>query len=179
MWGRIAVSLTVGATVILITVYGEARALAPAGQIFIAEQCSLRFVSINDMTGAGWTTFGTYGTGVNQFMSPTGIFVNPSGQIFVTNMGAMRVTDPGSMRLVRVNDMTGAGWTTFGGLGSGINEFSYPASISVNAAGQIFVADAANDRLVRINDMTGAGWTTFGSNGSGVNQFGTPIDISM
>src|SRR5436309_10514552 len=168
MWGRIAVSLTVGATVILITVYGEARALAPAGQIFIAEQCRHRLVRINDMTGAGWTTFGTYGTGVNQFMSPTGIFVNPAGQICVTNMGAMRVTDPGSMRLVRVNDMTGAGWTTFGGLGSGINQFSYPASISVNAAGQIFVADVANDRFVRIDDMDGAGCTPVGGYGSDV-----------
>src|SRR5437867_11980169 len=117
MWGRIAVSLTVGATVILITVYGEARALAPAGQIFIAEQCRHRLVRINDMTGAGWTTFGTYDTGVNQFISPTGIFVNSSGQIFVTNMGAMRVTNIGNMHIVRVKAISGDGWSACSGYG--------------------------------------------------------------
>lgn len=34
-----------------------------------------RIVRIDDMTGAGWTTFGTLGSGVNQFRAPFGIFV--------------------------------------------------------------------------------------------------------
>ena len=103
MWGRIAVSLTVGATVILITVYGEARALAPAGQIFIAEQCRHRLVRINDMTGAGWTTFSGY---------YDSIFVNSAGQIFLGEYA----------RIVRINDMSGAGLTTFGNPDIGIDQ---------------------------------------------------------
>jgi hypothetical protein len=30
---------------------------------------------MNDMTGAGWTALGSEGSGVNQFQSPSAIFV--------------------------------------------------------------------------------------------------------
>ena len=73
--------------------------------------------------------------------------------------------------------MTGAGWTSFGTEGSGVNQFNFPAGTFVTAGGQIFVADRNNDRIVRINDMTGAGWTSFGTVGSGVNQFNIPSGI--
>lgn len=73
--------------------------------------------------------------------------------------------------------MAGAGWTTFGGQGQGVNEFNAPTGIFVSPTGQIFVADAGNSRLVRIDNMTGAGWTTFGAAGSGPNQFGAPGGI--
>ena len=81
------------------------------------------------------------GCGVVGLLSPA------VGQIFVA--------DSSNSRIVRINGMTGAGWTTFGSLGSGINQFNNPRAIVVNAAGQIFVADTDNHRIVRINDMTG------------------------
>jgi hypothetical protein len=56
------------------------------------------------MTGSGWTTFGALGRGVNQFISPTGIFLDGKDRIYVVD------TDSG--RLVRINDMTGSGWMT-------------------------------------------------------------------
>jgi hypothetical protein len=48
---------------------------AGAGQIFIADTGNNRIVRINDMTGAGWTTFGSLGSGTNQFNRPSDIFV--------------------------------------------------------------------------------------------------------
>ena len=83
------------------------------------------------------------------------------------------MADSGNDRIVRIDDMTGKNWVSFGQPGAGTGQFNVPASIFVNSAGNIFVADG-NERIVRISDMTGAGWITFGSAGSGTNQFSTP-----
>src|SRR2546427_6118348 len=104
--------------------------------------------------GAGWAAGVGLpaGSGMNQFSSPSGIFVS-AGQIYVA--------DRNNNRIVRMNDMTGAGWTTFGTLGSGMNQFSSPFGTFVST-GQIFVADTFNNRIVRMNDMTGAGGSELG-----------------
>jgi streptogramin lyase len=67
--------------------------------------------------------------------------------------------------------MTGAGWTTFGTGGSGVNQFDHPERIAIDSQDRIYIADRENGRVVRINDITGAGWVTFGTSGSGTNQF--------
>jgi len=72
------------------------------------------------------------------------------------------VADASNNRIVRMDDMTGAGWTEFGTFGNGPNQFSSPFGIFAGA-GQIFVADTFNTRIVRINDMTGTEWTPFGT----------------
>ena len=120
-------------------------------------------------TGTDWDTFGTPGNGVNQFAGPTGIFVNPAGQIYVV--------DARNSRLVRVNDMTGTSWMTFGTRGGGVNQFTFPYGIFVTPVGQIYVTDIY--RIVRINHMTGMGWTTFGARGDGVGQFKGLTGISV
>ena len=172
--------LIVGFTVVLLIGYGRAGAATPpSGQIFIVEECNHRLVRISDMTGAGWTTFGSFGTGLNQFAWPQGIFVGLTGQIYVADTGGGWHDYFGKSRIVRINNMTGAGWTTFGTRGNGVNQFNEPRGIFVNAAGQIYVADSGNHRIVRINDMTGAGWTTFGSYGTGINQFQIPRSIAV
>src|SRR2546428_11301146 len=70
------------------------------------------------------------------------------------------VADASNNRIVRMDDMTGAGWITLGGplAGSGMNQFSFPSGIYVSSAGQIFVTDAFNHRIVRMDTMTGTGW---------------------
>jgi DNA-binding beta-propeller fold protein YncE len=88
--------------------------------------------------------------------------------------GRIYVADSNNNRIVRVNDMTGAGWTALGSPGTGVNQFANPFSVFVDSAGRIYVADSNNNRIVRVNDMTGAGWTTFGTPGRGVNQFSDP-----
>jgi alkylated DNA repair dioxygenase AlkB len=87
------------------------------------------------------------------------------------------VTDHLNYRIVRMNDMTGAGWTTLGTGGLGANQFLGPQSVLVDGAGRIYVTDRGNNRIVRRNDMTGAGWTTLGTQGTGTNQFHWPNGI--
>jgi DNA-binding beta-propeller fold protein YncE len=171
--------LVLGLPVLLLIVSGLARAAppAPSGQIFAAEECHHRLVRINDMTGAGWVTLGSPGEGVNQFTYPQGIFVSPTGQIYVADTGTHFRVVQGINRIVRVDDIAGKGWTTFGTDGSGVNQFTEPRGVFVNASGQIYVADSYNSRIVRINDMTGAGWTTFGSYGKEINHFDLPRSV--
>src|SRR3989304_2549024 len=80
----------------------------------------------------------------------TGLVPIGAGQIFITDFS--------NNRIVRINDMTGAGWTPFGTFGSATNQFYGPEGVYVSAAGQIFITDTLNNRIVRVNDMTGAGW---------------------
>ncbi len=102
---------------------------------------------VRTMTGAGWTTLGTAGTGVNQFKYPRGIFVH----------GARRTTwQTWVTRVVRVNDMMGAGWMT-------LRTSGFPNGIFVNGQTGSIVAESLNmfdGLIVRMNDMTGAGQTT-------------------
>src|SRR5439155_832342 len=152
--------------------------VSAAGQIFVADRRNSRIVRINDMRAEERPEVGSGRSGCTQFNNPRGIFVSSAGQIFVADGGGCSPPPSGcNDRIVRFNDMTGTGWTTFGASGSGTNQFGGPAGIFVSAAGQIFVADRWNSRIVRINDMIGTGWATFGANGSGINQFSGPIRI--
>jgi DNA-binding beta-propeller fold protein YncE len=80
----------------------------------------------------------------------------------VDGTGRIYVIDFDDRRVVRVNDMTGTGWTTLGGTGK--NQFESPRGIFVDRAGRIYVADFT--RIVRVNDMNGSGWTTLDTPGT-------------
>src|SRR5947209_20201524 len=54
----------------------------PVPKIYVADASNNRIVRMDDMTGAGWTPFGTSGSGMNQSNGPFGIFVC-AGQIYV------------------------------------------------------------------------------------------------
>src|SRR3989454_694156 len=144
----------------------------PVPKIYVADESNNRIVRMDDMAGTGWTPFGVFGSGMNQFKFPSGIYVSAAGQIFVT--------DTSNHRIVRMDNMTGAGWTALGGpsSGSGMSQFNAPFGIFVSA-GQIYVADTSNHRIVRMDTMTGTGWTTLGGPpaGSGPNQFNSPTGI--
>lgn len=87
-----------------------------------------------------------------------------------TEQAGFYVGDWDNGRVVRMNDMSGAGWTTLGKEGTGVNQFSHPSGVFVDGVGRIYVADYGNFRVVRVNDMSGAGWTTLGTTGAGVSR---------
>jgi hypothetical protein len=83
-------------------------------------------------------------------------------------------------RLVRMDDMTGANWTSIGTNGYGVGQFSSPSGVWIDTAGQIYVADMANDRITRMSDMLGTGWSVLGGTlGLGVNQFINPYAVCV
>jgi streptogramin lyase len=95
----------------------EGLALDALGRIYVTDNDNHRIVRINDMSGAGWVTFGSYGTtwsprgpstlaAIGQLNAPHDLAVSDSMKIYIL--------DTGNGRIVRIDDMTGAGWTAFG-----------------------------------------------------------------
>ena len=113
-----------------------------------------RIVRVNDITGAGWTSLGTCGSGAEQFST------GGMADITVDSSERIYVADPGNGRIVRFDDMTGTNWTAFGTAGSGTNQLSGAQGVAVDPSGRTYIADTGNRRLVRIDDMTGTNWTT-------------------
>jgi streptogramin lyase len=109
-----------------------------------------------------WVTLGT-GSGAGQFWDPAGIALDSSGRIYIA--------DTANNRVVRIDDPSGVGWTTYGTGGNGSGQFANPRGVAVDASGRIYVGDSDNCRIVRIDDMSGSGWTTYGTWGSGTGQF--------
>jgi streptogramin lyase len=100
------------------------------------------------------------------------------GSTFVnTDYEPVYVADTSNNRIVRMDDMTGANWITFGKTGAGTNQFQNPWGISVDASGRIYVTDNINCRVVRINNMSGKNWTALGTCGSGSLQFNNPTGL--
>ena len=77
------------------------------------------------------------------------------------------MADKGNTRVVRIDNMSGANWTTVAN--SGNQHFNQMAKVVVDGEDRIYVTDW--HRIVRMYNMTGGGWSTFGSQGQGENQF--------
>ena len=68
------------------------------------------------MSGNGWLSFGTQGSSVDQFRYPSQLFFSPDGKLYIS--------DSYNSRIVRIDDITGAGWEVYGSVGTGTNQFA-------------------------------------------------------
>ena len=59
--------------------YPVAVARDSGGHLFIVDQGNSRIIRVDDMSGKDWTTFGSFGTGTNQFKYPEGIALDAGG----------------------------------------------------------------------------------------------------
>src|SRR5271165_4028709 len=98
------------------------------GRIYIADGMNNRIVRMDDMIGTNWVSLGTTGSGVNQFHFSAACGI---GSIAIGPDKRIYIADAGNNRIVRIDDMTGANWTTFGTMGSGVNNFNAPLGIAV------------------------------------------------
>ncbi len=118
----------------------------------------------DDLLGTNQITFGIQGSDVGQFYGAFGIALDSAGRIYIA--------DTYNCRIVRIDDMNGTNWTSYGGTcGPDQGEFYDPSGIAVDSTGRIYIMDTGNSRFVRIDDMNGTNWITYGTVGSGVGQF--------
>ena len=147
-----------------------------SGRIYVVDTYNCRIDRVNDITGAGWTSFGACGSGAGQFST------GGMADITLDSSGRIYAADPGNSRIVRFDDMIGTNWTSFGTAGSGTNQLSGAQGVAVDPTGRIYIADAGNKRLVRIDDMTGTNWTTLKQSpviSSYIYLFGSPAHVAL
>jgi sugar lactone lactonase YvrE len=105
----------------------------------------------------------------------TGSSTNPPAHIYIT--------DQNNNRIVRIDDLTGAGWVSLGKAGNtsgtGVGEFWGPAGIAVDATDRIYVTDSNNHQVVRMDTFAGSGWVRLGSFGQNAGQFVYPMSVDV
>ncbi len=129
--------------------------LDAADRLLIADTGNNRIVRVDDLDGSGWTSYGVGGRptagdqGVGKLAEPTGVCADGQGRICVV--------DRGNGRLVRIDDLDGSGWVTFGPAAAGDAHLDGPMSVRPDAAGTVVVADFGRRRLLRLDDLGAAG----------------------
>ena len=154
-----------------------------SGNTFIADPSNHRLRKVDGASGLISTVAGTGTPGYNgegiaattaDLASPTGVFVDGSGNIFIA--------DNLNHRLRKVDSASGlistvAGTGTPGFNGDGITattaRLSGPFGVFVDGSGNIFIADQFNHRLRKVDGATGlistvAGTGVLGFNGDGI-----------
>ena len=127
--------------------------------------------------GANWQTFGSPGSGTDQFNNPASIIVD-------TANNKIYVGDSINDTIARFDSgdgstTFGANWQTFGTSA----QFNGPVGINIDTINnKVYVADNNFNRIARFDSgggstTFGANWQTFGSPGSGIGQFSTPLGI--
>ena len=157
-------------------------------KLLIVDRTNSRIVRIDSggggtTLGANWESFGTSGSGTNQFSSPTSVAVD-------TTSNKVFVSDRSNNRIVRFDSggggtTLGANWQSFGSSGSGTNQFSSPYQIALDTvSNKIYVADSTNDRIAYVDNggggtTLGANWQTYGSTGWGTGLLDGPRGIAL
>jgi streptogramin lyase len=114
------------------------------GRIYVADLGNARIVRVDDIDGTGWTTYGTPGApsavdpqAVGRFHEPVAVAVDENDAIWIADQKALR--------LVRVDDMTGAGWLAIGG--------GVPVGLGLGGADDVLVCDLGARAIIR-RDVT-------------------------
>ena len=144
-------------------------AVDAAGYIYIADTGNYRIVRLDDMAGNGWTTLGTVGIegpGPNEFFGPDQVFVGRDNRIYVV--------DGARTRVVRIDDISGSGWTKVMVTGDDLHPLS---DVFIDGIGRIYFIDDRCDCIGGLDGIAGTGRVTYGTRGSGIGQFVRPTAI--
>lgn len=148
-------------------------ALDTAGDLFVADTGHCRVLElaarsgVNDgrhrRAGRVTTVAGGSCTGPHAFGHPTGVAVDPQGDVFVAEATAQRILEvrPGSP--ARAVTVVGTGQAGFNGNGlvATSSQLDQPTSVALDAAGDLYIADTANcrARVIPSHDTTLFGQT--------------------
>lgn len=126
-------------------------------------------IEVFDPTGAFQFQFGGTGTGNGQFMLPSGVTIDSSGNIWVTDAALNRIQE---------FDSHGNYLQKFGTTGRSPGQLYQPYGIALDSYGNVWVADTGNNRLEEFS-ATGAFLEAVGGLGGLNSQFNGPVGIAI
>ncbi|MDZ4179265.1 MAG: SBBP repeat-containing protein [Coriobacteriia bacterium] len=113
--------------------------------------------------------FGSAGTAAGQFAQPSGVAVDPTGNVYVADAHNHRIQKFSAV---------GVHMLSWGTLGSGAGQFTYPRGVAVDSAGNVYVADTNNHRIQKFSSA-GVHVLSWGTEGSGAGQFAYPRGVAV
>ena len=167
-------------------------AVDTAGNVYVADTSNY---TIRKVTPAGVVTTLAGLAGVSgyvdaagsdaRFASPTGVAVDPAGNIYVADMGSYtirKITQAGVVTTLAGSPM---GLGSFDGTGTGAS-FTSPSSLAVDPAGNVYVTDSTNQTIRRVTPegvvttLAGAAGIVGYTSGTGSDaQFNNPNGIAV
>lgn len=115
--------------------------------------------------------WGSYGTGPDQFIYPTGIVEAPDGTLFISEYG-------GGAERVRAFDKSRNVIEEWGAFGSAPGEFNRAMRVTMDLTGVVYVLDTGNHRVQRF-DRQGKLLGVVGEPGNGPGQLKDPYDLAL
>ncbi len=131
------------------------------GNVYVIDILSRQIVKLSP-AGALITTWGSPGSGPDQFLIPTSLTIDTFGSVYVADYENDRVqkfTSEGQLIAV---------WGTSG---SEPGQLDGPFGVVVTSDGRLYVSEGINSRIQVLNAETGEFITMWGENGSGPGQF--------
>src|SRR5207245_7928086 len=110
----------------------------------VGDTISLTFTSSESIqSNVTLGTTGIFGSDNSHFNFPTGVAVDPSGNIYVADVNNHRIQKFNSAGVYQS--------TLGGGAGTDNSHFDFPRGVAVDSSGNLYVADTANDRIQKFN----------------------------
>lgn len=140
------------------------------GRVLIPDTHSSRILEYTK-DGDLLTQWGSYGTGTDQFIYPTGVALGPNGEYFLSEYGV------GAER-IHVFDAERKFLRQWGNHGEANGDFNRAMAIGLNSQNEVLVADTANHR-VQCFDGDGQWLRNIGAAGTEQGQLKFPHDLSV
>jgi tripartite motif-containing protein 71 len=144
------------------------------GDLFVSDEEG-ETVSQFTPTGKYLGRTGWWGTGENEFQSPSGLAVNATGSLYVADRYNNRLS------IWQEPEAGGAHMsysTQFGTAGSGEGQFEYPAIPAVDPHGNVWVADYGANKVDKYTSQ-GKFLASYGSEGVGNGQYNRPTSVAV
>ncbi|PRX59211.1 DNA-binding beta-propeller fold protein YncE [Cohnella sp. SGD-V74] len=151
-----------------------------SGNVYVADSGNHRVQKLT-LSGNAWSEWvksgGGPGTGLGEFLTPTGIALDSIGNVYVTDSVNHRV------QKLTVSTNGWSEWKKSGaGSGIGLGEFDSPFGIAVDGNGNMYVADSTNNRIQKLEAATDtwSQWSAMVSgSGSLPGEFHFPFGIAV